>query len=113
MEKNVFQPFWLIGQEEFDRVVAFSFIARLAGKCQVAGPVGSFCRERGPWSARNDMLNLEWDVRCIAVSALTAPFFEQILAQLVARQRSLLISDTGDLGVLHLLQIEPDSLDFN
>ena len=113
MEKNVFQPFWLIGQEEFDRVVAFRFIARPAGKCQIAGPVGSSRRKRGPWSARNNMLNLEWDVRCIAVSALTAPFFEQILAQLVARQRSLLISDTGDLGVLHLLQIEPDSLDFN
>src|SRR6516164_10843933 len=113
MGKNVFQPFWLIGQVEFDRGVAFSFIARLAGKCQVAGPVGPFRRESAPWSARNNMLNLEWDVRCIAVSALTTPFFEQILPQLVARQCSLLVSDTGDLGVLQFLQIEPDSLDFN
>src|SRR5262249_29676351 len=84
-----------------------------AGKCEVTGPVGSFGRERSSWSARNNMLNLEWDIRRIAVSAFTAPFFEQILPQLVARQCPLLISDAVDLRVLQFLQIEPDSLDLN
>ena len=113
MTENLFEPVRLTGQEFFDRLVALGRIAWVAGKCQVARSVGALRRKTISRVARADVLDLERDVRCAALSALSAPFFEQILTQFVTCKRTLLVFLRGDLGVLKFLQIEPDSLYFN
>ena len=56
------------------------------------------------------MLDLKRQVFCSAVSTLTTPFFEQVLADFVATKRTLLILDSADLRVLQRLRIELDQL---
>jgi hypothetical protein len=46
-----------------------------------------------------------------AVGACAPNLFEQVCSDLIALQRSLLVLDTRDLGVLHLLRVELDELE--
>ena len=59
----------------------------------------------------DNMLDLQGDVRGFAVGALPPPFFEQILADLIARQFTLLVLDAADLRILQHLRVEFDELE--
>ena len=46
-----------------------------------------------------------------AIRAVVREFLQEVLPHLIAEERALLIFDTPDLGVLHLLGIEPHVFD--
>ena len=54
------------------------------------------------------MLDLEGPVRPVATHAGPPPFLEEILPDLVAGQRALLVCDPTDLRGDHLLHVESD-----
>src|SRR6516162_1101590 len=78
---------------------ALGVMTRLAGDGQIRDAIGAVAH-RG-----DDVLDLQRDTGGVAGGALPANLFEQICSYLVARQRSLLVLDARDLGVLHELGI--------
>lgn len=59
------------------------------------------------------MLDFQRNILFPTISAAPLPFFQQILANLVAKQRPLLVFHATDSRVLDLLQIKPHRLDRN
>src|SRR5437016_3859971 len=56
------------------------------------------------------MFHLQWDLFCTAIRALAIPLVEQILAELEACERALLIVDALYERALHFLKVELDHL---
>lgn len=83
-------------------LLALLGVAGRASEGQVADAVGASQR------FRKDMFDLEWRIFRTAIRAFAAVLLQQILANLVAVQRALLILDALYFGVIHQLGIEPD-----
>jgi len=99
----------LAGKELLNGPVFLILVARETRDGEVAYPV----RAMRPTDRflGDDMINSELDVFRPAVGAFPAPFFQQVLPNLVAEQRPSLVLDTADLRILEGLGVEPDSLD--
>jgi hypothetical protein len=54
------------------------------------------------------VLHLQGNVSGSTIRTRSLPFFEQIFPELVARERSLLIVSSAELGLLHQLGVEAD-----
>ncbi len=94
----------LLRQKRLNRTISLLLVADPAGESQVGDPVRS-----APASGVN-VIDLQGDIFCPAVGAGPAPFFEEVLPDLVACQGSLLVFHSGDFRVFDLLYIEPDQL---
>ena len=98
------QDLRLLLQEVLDGPVALAAVARLARQGEIRDAVGPAL------APRDDVLDLERHVGLVAVRARAVVLLEQVLPHLVAGERALLVLDAGDLGVLDLLEVEPDQL---
>src|SRR5260221_8018799 len=72
---------------------ALVLVARLTGQREIACPVGAVA------CLGHDVLNLQRHARGVAVRATPPPLLQQVLAQLIAGQRPLLVLHAGDLRV--------------
>jgi hypothetical protein len=83
---------------------AFLLVARFARQREVGDAMGAAPRPR------DDVLDLQGRIGRAAVGAAAAPLLQQILPDLVARQRALLVLHAADLGVRKQLRIEAHQL---
>jgi hypothetical protein len=102
LDEHTSQHIWPVGEEVPDVLRPFGEVAWLASKTQVADPVGTAS------GTRMDVLHLQGNVSGSTIRTRSLPFFEQIFPELVARERSLLISSSADLRLLHQLGVEAD-----
>src|SRR5450759_895174 len=77
-------------------------IARLTRQRHIAETI------RATFSARMDMLDLQWDILRATIGAHPVPLLKQIFACLIALQGALLVLDALDLGLLHSVHVELD-----
>ena len=80
----------------------FGLIAGVAGQTEVADSICSSVR------LGLDMLNLKRGIFASAVATGSFPLFQQILLDLIPKERALLILQAANLWLLHPLQIELD-----
>jgi len=94
----------LLLEEVSDRLGALLDVARLAGQGKITGPI------RSTSGTAEDMVDLERDIPGTAISALPAPFFQEILTQFVSCQRPLLVLDSCDGSIDQALSVKPHQL---
>lgn len=90
----------IVGKKGVDIGVALVLVAGMAGQREVRDAVGT------PLGFRGEMVDLQGDLLCVAVLALSSPFLEKILAYFVAEERAALVLDAGDLRGLEGLGVE-------
>src|SRR5258708_872113 len=81
-------------------LIAFAPITRLTGQCKVGDPV------RASSGFGSQMFNLKGYAALVTVDALPLPLVQQIFPHLIPLHLALLILQTRDLRVLHLVGIE-------
>lgn len=90
-----------VGKAELLRgAITFLLVASLASQRQVGHPVTASAHF---WY---DVLDLQGRARLLAISALVAPLEQQVLFELVAGQRAVLVCCPRDLGILQGLGVE-------
>ncbi len=102
--RNGAQPLGVLGQEVFDAARALFLVAAGAGQRQVGGAVAA------AQGLGLNVFNLQREILGAAVGALALPFLQQVLAQLVAKQRALLVLDAIDFRVLQRLRVKAHEL---
>src|SRR5712692_595424 len=85
------------------RLLLLAHIAGLAGQREIAHPITS---TSGPG---DNMFDLQRDSFRPTISTVTLPLLQEILTQEIALQFALLVFQTGDFRVLHLLGVEPSN----
>ena len=88
-------------------------MAKLGGGASALGVVTGFAGDgqvrdaiRPIVDLGDDVFDLQDYVGRFAVRALPPKLFEQIFSNLLTLQRTLLVLDAPDLGILHLLRVE-------
>jgi len=97
---DVLDPSRVFRKKGLDGLAALLLVAGDAGEGEVADPVGAAS------SFGTDVIDVERNVLRIAVGALPAPLFEQVLAQLIAHKGAILVLGSRDLRVFDELHIE-------
>ena len=87
-------------QEFADIPIALALVTGSTGQRQVAHPV------RTVPGSRLHMIELQRDIAGITVGALMVPLEQDVLSELIARKRSVLIIHAFDIRVLQGLGIE-------
>src|SRR5260370_15585131 len=82
------------------RLTAFTLITGFTGQ----GEIG--CTVTASSGSGHDMVDLQREAACSAVRATALPLLQQVLAKLIALYGPLLILDTSDLWMLHLLAVK-------
>src|SRR5216683_1942609 len=102
--ENLLEHLWFFCQEDLNILSPFGQIARFTGQTQIAEAIAAL------FGSRPDMLHLEGNAGLLAIATCPLPLFEQVLLDLVALERPLLVFQVADLRVFQRLQIEADQL---
>ena len=105
LSQDLLQEIGLVRKEVADVLCSLLLIAAMTGQRQIAHPVIARLAPGG------DVVNLKRHVLRPAVGTLPSPFLKQVLSNLVAGKRSLLVRGSADFGVLHLLHVELDQFE--